>query len=128
VGQPRSTPRLAPAPVPDAEQHLRARLRELAAAHPRYGYRRLQVLPAREGYRVNHKRVQRVCRDEGLRVRARKRVRSRIGMSTIPGDRRRAEHPNHVGALYFAYHQTADCQTLTYLNVIDEFTRQALSI
>ena len=57
VGQPRSTQRM-PATLPTpAEQHLRARLRELATARPRYGYRRLHALLTREGYQVNHKRV-----------------------------------------------------------------------
>lgn len=128
VGQPRSTQRLAPAPMPDAEQHLRARLRDLAAEHPRYGYRRLGVLLAREGYRVNHKRVQRLCREEGLRVRVKRRKRSRVGASTVPNDRLVAQHPNHVWALDFAYDQTADCRTLKYLNITDEFTKHALAI
>ena len=128
VGQPRSTQRLTPVPVPDAEQHLRARLRDLAAKHPRYGYRRLGVLLARDGYRVNHKRVQRLCREEGLRVRVKKRKRSRVGASTIPNDRLVAERPNHVWALDFAYDQTADCRTLKYLNITDEFTKHALAI
>ncbi len=61
------------------EQHLRARLRDLAAKHPRYGYRRLGVLLARDGYRLNHRHVQRLCREEGLRVRVKKRTRSRVG-------------------------------------------------
>ncbi|MFM7146426.1 MAG: IS3 family transposase [Actinomycetales bacterium] len=103
VGQPRSTQPLTPAPVPDAEQRLRARLRDLAAAHPRYGYRRLGVLLVREGFGVNHKRVQRLCRQEGLRVRVKKRKRSRVGASTVPNDRLRADHPNHVWALDFAF-------------------------
>jgi putative transposase len=128
VGQPRSTQRLAPAPVPDAEQHLRARLRDLAAAHPRYGYRRLGVLLARAGYRFHHKRVQRLCRQEGLRVRVKKRKRSRVGASTIPNDRLVAEGPNHVWALDFAYDQTADCRTLKDLTITDEFTKHALAI
>ena len=68
IGQSRSTQRRA-APVPGAEEeHLRARLRELARAHPRYGYRRMTAILVREGYCVNHKRIQRLCRDEGLRV------------------------------------------------------------
>lgn len=128
AGQPRSTQRLAPAPVPDAEQHLRARLPDLAAAHPGYGYRRLQVLLAWEGFRVNHKRVQRLCRAEGLWVRVKKRKRSRVGTSTIPNGRLVAEGPNHVWALNFAYDQTADCRTLKYLNITDEFTKHALAI
>ena len=64
--QPRSTQRLSPTVPSDFEQALRARLRELAKARPRFGYRRLHALLVREGFGVNHKRVQRLCRDEGL--------------------------------------------------------------
>ncbi len=53
---------------PDEEERLRARLRELARARPRYGYRRMTALLREEGFCVNHKRIQRLCRDEGLRV------------------------------------------------------------
>ena len=128
VGQPRATQRLAPVVPTPVEQHLRGRLRELATAHPRYGYRRLRALLVREGCMVNHKRVQRLCREEGLRVRVKKRKRSRVGTSTVAGDRLRADHPNHVWALDFAFDQTSDCRTLKYLNVTDEFTRTALAI
>ena len=68
IDQPRSTQR-RPSPVPGTEEvHLRSRLRELSRAHPRYGYRRMTAILCREGYCVNHKRIQRLCRDEGLRV------------------------------------------------------------
>ena len=97
-------------------------------AHPRYGYRRLHALLNREGFGVNHKRVQRLCRDEGLRVRVTKRKRNRVGCSTVPGDRLRAQFPNHVWALDFAFDQTSDCRTLKYLNITDEFTKTALAI
>ena len=119
---------MAPVVPTPVEQHLRGRLRELATAHPRYGYRRLRALLVREGYMVNHKRVARLCREEGLRVRVKKRKRSRVGTSTVAGDRLRADHPNHVWALDFAFDQTSDCRTLKYLNVTDEFTRTALAI
>ncbi len=56
---------------------LRARLRELAAERPRFGYRGLHVLLRREGFRVNHKRVYRLYREEGLLVRPVKRKRLR---------------------------------------------------
>ena len=128
VGQPRSTQRM-PATLPTpAEQHLRARLREPATTRPRYGYRRLHALLTREGYQLNHKRVQRLCRDEGLRVRVKKRKRARIGTSTTPGDRLRAQRPNHVWALDFEFDQTTDCRTLKYLNITDEFTKKVLAI
>jgi putative transposase len=128
VGQPRPTqrkPALAPG---DWEQHLRAQLRALAGANPRYGYRRLHELLIRQGYQVNHKGVQRLCPDEGLRVRIQKRKRSRVGASTIPGDRGRAAFPNHVWALDFQFDQTRDARVLKLLNITDEFTKTALAI
>ena len=68
VGQPRSTQR-SPTPTPGPEEErLRTRLRELARDHQRYGYRTMTSILRREGFVVNHKRVQRLCRDEGLRV------------------------------------------------------------
>jgi len=85
VEQPRSTQRLARVAPPAPERRLRARLRALAKAHPRYGYRRLHALLLREGFTVNHKRIQRLCRDEGLRVRVSRRERARVGTSTTPG-------------------------------------------
>jgi transposase InsO family protein len=128
VGQPRSTQRKG-APIPgDWEQHLRAQLRALAGAHPRYGYRRLHALLIRQGYQVNHKRVQRLCRDEGLRVRIQKRKRSRVGTSTLPGNRQVAAFPNHVWALDFQFDQTRDARVLKLLNITDEFTKRALAI
>ena len=126
--QPRSTQRLSPTVPSDYEQTLRARLRELAAARPRYGYRRLHALLVREGFGVNHKRVQRLCRDEGLRVRVKKRKRARLGQSTNPQDRLSAARPNHVWALDFQFDQTSNCRVLKYLNITDEFTKEALAI
>ena len=58
-----------------AQEPLRTRLRELAAARPRFGYRRLAVLLRREQGAVNHKRVYRLYRLEGLAVRRRGRKR-----------------------------------------------------
>ncbi len=126
--QPRSTQRLSPTVPSDYEQTLRARLRELAAARPRYGYRRLHALLVREGFGVNHKRVQRLCRDEGLRVRVKKRKRARLGQSTNPQDRLSAARPNHVWALDFQFDQTSNCRVLKYLNITDEFSKEALAI
>ena len=128
VEQPRSTQRLARVAPPAPERWLRSRLRKLAKAHPRYGYRRLHALLLREGFTVNHKRVQRLCRDEGLRVRVSRRKRARVGTSTTPGDRLQAAFPNHVWAADFAFDQTADGRVLKILTVTDEFTKAALAI
>jgi len=84
IEQPRFTQRLSPVVPCDFEQALRARLRELAKARPRFGYRRLHAPLVREGFGVNHKRVQRLCRDEGLRVGVKNRGPARLGHSTIP--------------------------------------------
>ena len=130
--QPRSTQRLSPTVPSNNEQTLRARLRELAKARPRYGYRRLRALQNREGFSVNHKRVQRLCRDEGLRVRVRvrvkKRKRARLGQFTIPQDSLCATRPNHVWALDFQLDQTSDCRVLKYVNITDEFSKEALAV
>ena len=128
VEQPRSTQRL-PRAVPAApERRLRARLRELARDNPRYGYRRLHVLLLREGFAVNHKRIQRLCRDEGLRVRVSRRKRARVGTSTTPGDGLQAAFPNNVWAADFAFDQTADGRVLKVLTITDEFSKTALAI
>jgi transposase InsO family protein len=128
IDQPRSTQRRA-APVPGAEEeHLRTRLRELARAHPRYGYRRLTTILCREGYCVNHKRIQRLCRDEGLRILKRAKKRSRVGSSATDGTKLRATHPNHVWALDYQFDQTTNFRTLKLLNITDEFTNEALAI
>jgi len=54
---------------------LRMRLKELALARPRYGYRRLHILLRRDGWMVNHKRVLRLYRAEGLTLRIPRRKR-----------------------------------------------------
>ena len=128
IGQPRTTQR-RPAPVPGAEEEaLRARLRTLARAHPRYGYRRMTTILRREGYCVNHKRIQRLCRDEGLRVLTKAKKRSRVGISTTEGTRLRARYPDHVWAIDFQFDQTTNFRTLKILNITDEFTKEALAI
>jgi putative transposase len=112
----------------DFEQALRARLGELAKERPRYGYRRLHALLAQEGFWVNHKRVQLLCRDDGLQLRVKKRKRARLGQSTNPHDRLSATRPNHVWVQDFQFDHTIDCRVLKHLNITDEFSKEALAI
>jgi putative transposase len=77
---------------------------------------------------VNRKAIQRLWREEGLRVPSQRRKRQRLGASTTPADRLAAEHPNHVWALDYQFDQTLDGRTLKLLNVVDEHTREALTI
>jgi putative transposase len=127
VGQHRSTQRHRPV-QPDRDRVLRERLRQFSRAHPRWGYRRAHAQLLQQGWMVNRKAIQRLWREEGLRVPARRRKRQRLNVSTTPADRMAAEHPNHVWALDNQFDQTLDGRILKLLNVVDEHTREALAI
>jgi putative transposase len=127
VGQHRSTQRHQPG-RPDRDQALRAELRRFSGAHPRWGYRRVHAQLRQAGWQVNRKAVQRLWREEGLRVPARRRKHRRLGTSTTPAARLAAEHPNHVWALDYEFDQTEDGHRLKLLNIVDEHTREALAI
>jgi len=88
----------------------------------------MTTLLTREGFCVNHKRIQRLCRDEGLRVVSKAKKRSRVGISTINGTRLRGTHPDEVWAIDYQFDQTTDIKTLKLLNITDEFTKEALAI
>jgi putative transposase len=127
VGQHRSTERYEPKRA-EEDQALRAELRKFSKERPRWGYRRAHHHLREEGWDVNRKRVQRLWREEGLRVPVRKRKRRRLGSSTVPAERLRAERPNHVWAFDFQFDQTADGRALKLLNIVDEFTRESLAM
>lgn len=127
VGQHRSTQRRVPVRAGD-DAALRALLRKISGDRPRWGYRRAHARLREEGWAVNRKRVQRLWREEGLRVPQRRRKRRRLGESTAPADRLRAERPDHVWAFDFQFDQTADGRVLKLLNVVDEFTRESLAM
>jgi putative transposase len=123
VGQHRSTQRHEPVVAGD-DQALRAELRRISRRRPRWGYRRAHQLLLDEGWELNRKRTQRLWREEGLRV----PQRQRLGTSTVPAERLRAQAPDHVWAIDFQWDQTADGHNLKLLHVVDEFTREALAI
>lgn len=127
VGQHRSTQRHTPA-EPDPDAILRAWLRDWSAAHPRWGYRRAHTCAVRDaGWLVNRKKIQRLWREEGLRVPPKRRKRQRLGDSTVPADRLRAEHPDHVWALDYQFDVTTAGRTIKILHVVDEHTRESLA-
>ncbi len=127
AGQHRSTQRHEPR-LPDDDERLRRRLREISRAHPRWGYRRAHAQLLLEGSDHNRKRTQRIWREEGLRVPKKARKRRRLGQSTAAADRLSAERPNHGWALDFQHDATTDGRELKFLNIVDEFTREALAI
>jgi transposase InsO family protein len=121
--QHRSSQRYCRSLAPE-EALLRERLRLLARRHPRYGYRRMHALLRREGWSCNRKRVQRLWRDEGLRLPPRRRRRRRG--RRMPGHVS-AVCPNQVWALDFVVDRTADGRPIKILTITDEYTREALA-
>ncbi len=112
-------------PRPNRNEELCARLRELAAQHPRYGYRRLGALLRREGRRVNHKKVERLYRQQGLALQRRRRKRLARGArpsATAP------ERANQLWSLDFVSDTTAQGRGLRLLTVVDAYTRECLVI
>ena len=127
TGQHRSTQRRQPGRA-DRDDGLRSALRELSRAHPRWGYRKAWASLREAGWEVNRKKIQRLWREEGLRVPRRKRKRQRLGASTAPAGWLRAERPDHVWALDFQFDTTTDGRVLKLLHVVDEHTREALAV
>jgi putative transposase len=128
VGQHRSTQRYERV-APEYELLLVKRMNELAAAHPRYGYRRVWALLRGEGWRVNRKRIERLWRLEGHRVPPR---RSQASGKRAQGSADNAvwnlaaARPNHIWSYDFMSGRTRDGASLRILNIVDEYTRVAL--
>ena len=127
LGQPRSTQRYRAA-VPDDEGALTADIVLLATRFGRYGYRRITALLRNLGWNVNHKRVERIWRREGLKVPGKQPRRGRLWLNDGSCIRLRPEHPNHVWAYDFLAGRTHDGRSFRLLVVIDEFTRECLAI
>jgi len=127
IGQARSSQRYR-ARKPGKDGPLRKRMRALSKQRPRYGYRRIWDRLRKEGYRVNRKRVQRLWREEGLRVVRPARKRRRLGSSENSAARLRATHKNHVWSYDFVMDQTEDGRRLKMLPVLDEYTRESHAI
>ena len=127
VGLNRSTRRLAPPPITDEEAELRAFLRQFSKERPRWGWRRAAKEARRQGRQVNDKRVRRLWRDEGLRVPHKRRKKRLSGVGVHVGAMCPIR-PNVLWALDFQFDTLADGRTIKMLNVIDEFTREALAI
>ena len=104
---------------------LLARLQAHATARPRFGYRRLHILLAREGLLVNHKRVHRVYRAAGLQVRRRRRKRlTRAERIPLPTPSQRLER----WSMDFTADTLADGRNFRTLNIVDDFTRECVAI
>jgi putative transposase len=128
VGQHRSSQRYRRR-EPAYERALVARMNELAAKHPRYGYRRIWALLRGEGFRVNRKRIERLWRLEGHRVpprRSQASGRKAQGASANAPWNLAAAAPNQIWSYDFMSARTRSGASLRILNVVDEYTRVAL--
>ncbi len=123
VRQPRGTQRYSPQEDP-TEERLVKRLHALAVRFPRYGYRRLTDKLQEAGWRVNRKRIHRLCKQEGLKVFKRQRRRKKQGKQPLQV----ATRKNQVWSYDFLYDQTANGRTIKLLTVLDIFTRECHAI
>jgi transposase InsO family protein len=126
TGQHRTTQRHQPmaTTVADPDAALRAWLRQYARDHPRRGFRPAYHDAHAEGWMVNHKKVQRLWREEGLRVSQRRR-RRRVVVSTASKPPS-ADAPNMVWATDFQFDATTDGRPVTIVSIVDEHTCECL--
>jgi transposase InsO family protein len=127
LGQARSSQRYKAKPKED-DTRLTAVIRRIAARETRAGYRGVRRHLAREGWDVNLKRVHRIWKKEGLRVPPKARKKRRLGNSENGTQRLAAKRINHVWSYDFVFDQTESGGRLKWLPVLDEFTRECLSL
>ena len=127
MGHPRSTQRRQSV-IKSDEEALRHEIVATACAYGRYGYRRVTALLRNAGWRVNHKRVERIWRQEGLKVPKRQPKRRRLWLNDGSCIRLRPERRNHVWSYDFVAERTTDGRPLRMLNIMDEYTRECLRI
>jgi transposase InsO family protein len=125
--QPRSTQRLDPV-VSEINTLVTERIIALAVEYGRYGYRRITMLLRAEGWHVNHKRVARIWRQEGLKVPQKQPKRRRLWLNDGSCIRLRPAHRNHVWSYDFVADRTSEGRKMRILNIIDEYTRECLSM
>ncbi|WP_282022529.1 DDE-type integrase/transposase/recombinase [Ruegeria faecimaris] len=107
---------------------LRLAMIRLAKSYGRYGYRKVAQLLRVEGWRVNHKKVERLWREEGLQLPQRHKKKRRLYHKDSSIIRLRPTHPNHVWSVDFVHDKLSNGRSYKMLTVLDEYTRQALAV
>jgi putative transposase len=126
--QTRSTQRRISSP-PSDEQQLTDDIITLATRYGRYGYRRITALLNNKcGWRVNHKRVERIWRKEGLKVPKKQPKRKRLWLNDGSCIRLRPEYKDHVWSYDFVIDRTSNGRVFKILTIIDEYTRECLGL
>jgi transposase InsO family protein len=114
--------------IPEEEKLLVSRIVELAIEYGRYGYRRITSILTQEGWKVNHKRVERIWRNEGLKVPQKQPKRGRLWLNDGSCVRLRPEYKDHVWSYDFVMDRTSDGKAFRMLTIMDEYSRECLSI
>jgi putative transposase len=127
LGQARSTQRRQ-LWVKDDEEALTHEIVDLAGRYGRYGYRTVTGLLKLSGWRVNHKRVERIWKREGLKVPKKQPKRSRLWLGDGSCVRLRPKHKDHVWSYDFVHDRTHNGRPLKILTLIDEYTRECLAL
>jgi putative transposase len=127
ISQPRATQRYERI-LKNDEAVLVKRMIELTKQYGRYGYRRVTALLQLEGFRVNHKRIERLWKREGLKVPQKQPKRKRLWFNDGSCVRLRPRYKNHVWSYDFVHDRTCNGKAIRMLTVIDEHTRECLAI
>ena len=121
------TQRYAPQIV-DEEERLAARIIALAAQYGRYGYRRITALLKEEEWQVNHKKIERIWKREGLKVPQKQPKRRRLWLNDGSCIRLRPECKDHVWSYDFVMARTSDGRSFRILTILDEYSRECLAM
>lgn len=126
IGVARSTQRYVERPKDD--DRLRLALIRLAKQYGRYGYRKITALLKIEGWQINHKKVERLWREEGLQQPERHKKKKRLYHKDSSIIRLRPKYQNHVWAIDFVHDRLSNNTSYKMLTVLDEYTREALCV
>ena len=112
--------------LPD-EDEIRATIIDKACNFGRVGYRMVTDMMRNEGTRINHKRVERIWREEGLKLPKKQTKKRRLWLNDGSCIRLRPEHKNHVWSYDFVEDKTHNGKKIRFLNIIDEYTHECLA-
>ncbi len=121
------TQRYAPQIV-DEEERLAARVIALATQYGRYGYRRITALLKEEEWQVNHKKIERIWKREGLKVPQKQPKRRRLWLNDGSCIRLRPECKDHVWSYDFVMARTSDGRSFRILTILDEYSKECLAM
>ena len=127
LGQACSTQRRQ-ATRPDEEKLLVRRMVELSTQYGRYGYRRITALLRAEGWPINHKRIERLWRQEGLKVPQKQPKRRRLWLNDGSCVRLRPAYRDHVWSYDFMHARTHDGRAFRLLTTNAEYSRECLAL